>query len=868
MANGRIALMISILAMIVSLLGGIVSNVAASALPESWIPYLWLAWPIFGIFLVLSIALLIWQAIASQPSVSPPSKPQYFHEGWFLKHYYVAYADFTGRKSELDFLTNWLQNRNDKPLLVLLALGGFGKSALVWHWLNNESTPKAQTKVVWWGFYDDNSFETFLRETLEYLDIDPKALSISDQVEMLARYVHQNQILIVMDGFERALRAYNSMNAAYQGDEDKEGQVTNNQCVSIHAGRFLQRVASLNAQGRVLLTTRLFPDDIRMKGSESIIAGCLPHDLDKLSKEDAVEFFRRQNIKGTRAELEAACDVYGYHPLSLRLLAGRIAKDRSRDIKLAEKFKIDADLKGRQNHILKVAYESLPRHNRLLFGKIAAFRSPMDFDAIKIFEEKQNWFSRLIFGKHDLQKELQDFVERGLVHHDPHKDKYDLHPIVRRFAYDRLTASDRTAAHTRLVNYFEAVPTPQKVSTLEDLAPVIELYHHMVRAGKYTEAEVLYYERLRTALYFQFGNYQTIIDLLRALFPNGENELPPFDTDDKKAFTLNELANAYSLSGQPRRAVPLFEMHNTLREKADDKKNLAIGLGNVAIQQLVIGALREAERNLRRRIDLSREIADEFNEAIGHQELGRVLSYCGGWQEAEQELDTGLKLFEKDNQVQSQCVIWSYRALRFLLMAREFSDRLSVSSNQLSVDSNESSIQCAKHALELADETAKTRFSHPRDYVRAYWLFGAAYRANNDLTLAEENLSKAINLCRQINMVDHEADILLDLARLRYAQGDFKDAQEKASEALVITERSGYVLQGADVNLFLAELALAGVALSSSKGYRLEGLKVGSDKEAAIHHAKEALKLATCDGPPYYYKVAYEEAERMLERLK
>ena len=31
---------------------------------------------------------------------------------------------------------------------------------------------------------------------------------------------------------------------------------------------------------------------------------------------------------------------------------------------------------------------------------------------------------------------------------------------------------------------------------------------------------------------------------------------------------------------------------------------------------------------------------------------------------------------------------------------------------------------------------------------------------------------------------------------------------------------------------------------------------------------KSALKLATCDGPPYYYKMAYEEAERMLEKLK
>jgi tetratricopeptide (TPR) repeat protein len=123
---------------------------------------------------------------------------------------------------------------------------------------------------------------------------------------------------------------------------------------------------------------------------------------------------------------------------------------------------------------------------------------------------------------------------------------------------------------------------------------------------------------------------------------------------------------------------------------------------------------------------------------------------------------------------------------------------------------------------------------------------------NSQLPQAEEGLSKALNLCRQINLVEMEADILLDLAQLRYAQGDFKDAQEKASEALVITERCGYVLQGADVNLFLAQ-------------YALEQEK---DKARAKQYADEALKLATCDGPPYYYKVAYEEAERLIERLK
>ncbi len=75
-------------------------------------------------------------------------------------------------------------------------------------------------------------------------------------------------------------------------------------------------------------------------------------------------------------------------------------------------------------------------------------------------------------------------------------------------------------------------------------------------------------------------------------------------------------------------------------------------------------------------------------------------------------------------------------------------------------------------------------------------------------------------------------------------KANFKDAQEKASEALTITERCGYVLQGADVNLFLAQ-------------YALEQEK---DKVKAKEYAESALKLAYCDGPPYYYKVAYDEA--------
>ncbi|MCI0549625.1 MAG: tetratricopeptide repeat protein, partial [Anaerolineae bacterium] len=295
---------------------------------------------------------------------------------------------------------------------------------------------------------------------------------------------------------------------------------------------------------------------------------------------------------------------------------------------------------------------------------------------------------------------------------------------------------------------------------------------------------------------------------------------------------INDLAAVYCLSGQPHRAVSLFEMTNDIYEnKMKNKEFLAIGLGNVAYIQMPIGALNASERNLRRRIDLCREIADEFKEAIGLQHLGRVLSYRGAWQEAETIHEKGIELARKRNNKQIECVIMAYSAHRAFLMK-----------NYLLA------IEKGKIAKQLADIPVPSIGILPRDQIHAAWVLGSTYRANSDLTLAEENLSKALNLCRQINLVDAEADILLDLARLRYAshknagtsQDDLKDALEKASEALVITERCGYVLQGADVNLFLAQYAL----------------EQERDKAKAKAYAEEAKKLATCDGPPYYYKVA------------
>lgn len=778
-------------------------------------------------------------ALGKQPKPETPTEPE--RDQWFLAHPYPMPPNFTGRRAERDMLSRWLETDGTHPLFVLRALGGFGKSALTWHWLMHDVPPADWPHVVWWSFYEaDASFERFVAETLDYLSagtINPAKRSPKEAVRTLVQTLHAPGTLLVLDGFERVLRAFGGLDAAYQGDEAKR-EAQDRDCVSPLAEWFLRTIALLpRLRSKVLLTTRLRPRVLEAKGGE-LLRRCREERLEQLQPADAVAYFHARGIRGTHTEIERVCAPYGYHPLSLCLLAGLIVGDFEQpgDVAAAKRLDVSGDLVQRQHHVLEMAFDSLAQPRRLLLGRIACFRSPVSYAVLQALAEGDTATPP--------DADLRGLVGRGLVYHDRRERRFDLHPIVRRYAYGRLAAPDRSATHTQLRDYFAAVPPPDQVTRLEDLAPVVELYHHTVRAGQLDEACDLFFNRLATPLYFQFGAYQLRIDLLRMLFPEGEGQPPRLKDERDQARTLNALANSYTLSGQPRRAAPLYEQHNSIREKRDDNRNLAVGLGNVAyMAQLHIGAFQAAEANLRRSIALGREIEDEQFETVGRQELGRLLAFSGAYAESASELATALKIDEKRNDVQGQGLTWAYRAQRELIRMRSDSEYVS--------HNTPSAITCARRALELADEDGRTRYPHARDYVRAHWLLGTAHRVTEQPGEAERHLHEALERCRRINLVELEADILIDLARLRRATGAADEAQRLAEEALVITERSGYVLQGADAHLELARLALA-----------------RGEKASAKEHAEEARLLATCDGPPdYTYKAAYDEALALLADL-
>jgi tetratricopeptide (TPR) repeat protein len=492
-------------------------------------------------------------------------------------------------------------------------------------------------------------------------------------------------------------------------------------------------------------------------------------------------------------------------------------------------------VKGKeQQKILGVAYNALDKRKRTLLSRIAAFRSPMTYEALSVLnpytKDKQ------------LDAALQELIDRGLVFFDRERERYDLHPVVRRYAYDRL--ADKEGVHGRLRDYFAAVPAPEedKVQSVDDLAPVIELYHHTVRAGRYDEACDLLYERLRDPLFFCFGAYQTYIELLRALFPDGEGCPPRLQNVSAQGWTLNALAGSYALSGQPRNAVRILQAGLVVAEKLGEEGNVARGLVNLAGQRIVLGELAAAEANLRQAIDLCREAGDESYEAVGHQELGRLLAFRAVFTESEEQLATAQGVFDRMEARGTNfvSVVRAYRAERALLMG----------------DAG-AALAAARRARELADEVARTQFPFERDIIRAEWLLGAALvalacdkrgREAKNLADAETHLTEALTRCRRINLVDHEPDILLAWARWHRAKGNAQQARAHAQEALAIAVRCEYRLAQADAHNLLARLALD-----------------AGDQPATRQHAEIARERALCDGSPHCYQPALDEAERLLK---
>ena len=382
-----------------------------------------------------------------------------------------------------------------------------------------------------------------------------------------------------------------------------------------------------------------------------------------------------------------------------------------------------------------------------VLSQIAAFRTPMKYDMLALFNT---------FGSDEAYDAiLEELIDRGLVFFDPTQGSYDLHPVVRQYAYDRLTA--KKAVHSRLLDYFAAVPPQdsQKIQGLEDLAPVIELYHHTVGAGRFKEAFRLYEDRLDKLLYDRLGCYLPCISLLRALFPDDNEEaLPrvrsgksdPYGQGDQ-SWTFKRLADCYARSGQPRQAAFCYMRSIQISANLSGEQGIHRSAAyNLATSQFALGELYEAGRTLKRHRDdfaKSPEAEDQTVLLLLWFQLIR-----GNRNGAQKGCSALMRTFIQEYRREPGGKFdWTLYGLCFLHLGDY--DTASTS---------------ARKALALGEACHLER-----DIVRGKWLLATAMLASlsqqvkgtsrdDVMGLVATHLADALSRCRQMNLIEYEPD--------------------------------------------------------------------------------------------------------------
>ncbi|MGH3902193.1 MAG: HEAT repeat domain-containing protein [Pseudonocardiaceae bacterium] len=769
-----------------------------------------------------------------------------------------------GRQRELDVLTDWVSNPGTDVyrarVLVLLALGGMGKSAVAWKWFNDIAPQELLTLSgrVWCSFYEiDARFDNFVLRTLGYVTGQPveelQKRRAPEREEELLGILDREPYLVVLDGVERLLLAYSRSDASRLADDDLDeqtahqvagamglppsaaasftGQSRLRNTVDPRTGVFLRRLAGLRAS-RVLITSRLFPADLQTVTTEPV-PGAYAYFLGGLTDTDAVALWRAWGITGSRAELIELFAAFGNYPLLIRALVGEVALFHQAPRNFAawrqanpgfDPFSLP--LVQRQAHVLAYALGGLTEPELRVLHTVAAFRSSTVFPTLAALLVGDD---RPCATQADLGRVLTDLEDRGLLGWDRASNHYDLHPVVRGVAWSSLDPDTRYGIDLRLVRHLGETPevNDTAVTCVDDLSSTIELYHMLVRLGRLNDAIELLNDRIFEVL-ARLGDFRYLAELARIVIedPDWLQRIASEGDLRDAAIVCGIMGIGYQFAGDPVRALDSYGLISS--EQLDGDLVVAkLLLQSMALDQR--GCLAEAERCARAALaqpDLDGDIAGDAMTALGSVLLHRGFLKDGAAWLADYRTTLGRSPFGE--------LSLGYLSLRELgwdalhrddvLAAEVFANRL--------------------------DNHAAT--SNRKVYlgVCAMVLRGVVAGRWGDEDRAGELLSGGLADARETGLGELEIVGLTQLAEWHLRGCRLSEARDHARDAVELAERAELRLRLADALNVLS---------------RVE--RKAGNTEAAARAAHAAYLQAWCDGPPFSYQAGMAEARANLKEV-
>ena len=547
--------------------------------------------------------------------------------GLYANPPYLLTYTFIGRWQELHELDQWAAS--GEAAMVYEAIGGIGKSALVWEWLERHAEAQIPGLAgrVWWSFYErGSSLRGFVRHALAYVndaDVEEyRHMDDWDAVRQLVAALQKQPYLIVLDGFERLLAAYHHLDKAQIRDDRVREDLR--ESTNPQDGDLMRALVDC-APSKILVTSRLMPKALEDCSRHYVLPGLTPRDAESL--------VRAAGIKGSSRMIQDFAEQFGCHALVLRVVCGMV-NDYAKEPGFFDHWIEDSDaggaLRGVTNHsqILEFALARLDPKQRQLLSRIAVLRDTASYETIRVISP----FASAV----ELHAALKTLEDWELLQWDRHANTYDLHPAVRGVAFDHLETSDKAGTYKALRDHFAAMPPEdlKRATELDHLKNSIEVFRLLLGAGLLKEAASHYFGELANALHYSIGAYRVVCELLRELLKAAGEEPWKVLGPKPASYVQGALTIALQQLGEVEEARALEAQSIALDLAESDWANLAIEIRNVSLGRS--SALQE--RGARLCLELCELTSNADGAAAAHLSLAHVAAERGRYDEAREHL--------------------------------------------------------------------------------------------------------------------------------------------------------------------------------------------------------------------------------------
>ncbi|NGZ27679.1 MAG: TIR domain-containing protein [Magnetococcales bacterium] len=706
-----------------------------------------------------------------------------------------------GREREMSMLDGM-----QKGVMVWVAGGGAGKSALVRHWLINSDWPK-KTHFLGHSFYSQGSKDqtsssaSFLHQALQDLGVSYPLLGDYQLGELLAQTLRGKPTVLVLDGVE-------PLQHGPDGHYKLGGLFKDQGLVGL-----LSELARQPGEVVCLVSSRVHLADLSLQEKKGRFIW--QHDLNMLPVAAAVELLKYRGVNGFQKDLEATARRYNCHALALVLVSEYLHTFHQGRVERALKIRILDESIPSGSHAksvmraydlaLQKAGEELDREMVRLLG---LFDRPAEWHALEALQKADPIPGLTQHFRHASQTQVEESLARlrqwGLLNPGSPTAPLDSHPLVREWfgqAFQKEFPTFFAQAHKILFRHYQQEPKKHHPNTLEEMEPLFRAIRHGCLAGEYEEAlHKVYRDRIqRVDQYYStrnLGTHSSDLSALSGFFPHGFDQMPVTGLSEQVRSWLVAQASFLLMSlGRLREAVGPRRVGMKMVEQLEHWTGAAISAQDLTDLLLSLGQLGEASRVAEQGIAFASRIEERGKNLVQrlycHAFQGRVFHNLGRMAEAGRAFQQAEAL-QKRRQPSSPR-LYSLAGTSYALFLLE------------QTDSQREREEIFDRGITIGERFLKSR---PMENAFGKLVTGLAMESLDCPTEGASQVQSAVADMRQASMYHYLPWLLLSLAGVLHRLGELEQAKTQLAQAMEIAERGEMVLYLAEGHLLTGLIAV------------------------------------------------------------